>query len=172
MPLASFATPQQMEDRSQGDIPAATPFLQEALDAASTRIRNRCGWHVYPEVSEVGYRVQSRPGWSVWLPTTYLATVDSVNDGTVDLGSLLWFRDGRVDGIPAGIATVNFTHGYVEAPADLVALTLELAVGDLVARGVIREQTLASSITWARASGRLAREDMDELAEYKIGYQP
>lgn len=175
MTLASFATPAQMEQRSQGDIPAATPFLSESLDAASTRIRNYCGWHIYPELSAIDYRVRGALGHPVWLPTTHLGTVDSMTvDGiAVDVDTVLWFEDGRVDYRDwRGIATLTFTHGYDEPPADLVALTLELALGDLVSRGVVREQTLTSSVTWARVSGKLTAEDVSGLAEYKIGYQP
>ncbi|MFL2002019.1 hypothetical protein [Microbacterium sp. A1-JK] len=165
-----------MEDRSRGDIPRDTPFLQEALDAASTRIRNRCEWHIFPEISELGYRLRARQGVSTWLPTAHLVTIDSLTTqagADVDVESLQWWRDGHVEGIPStGISIMNFTHGYEEAPADLVALCLALTVGDLVARGVLREQTLTSSITWDRASGALTQADKADLMAYMIGYQP
>lgn len=175
MVLDSFATPAQMEARSQGAVPATAPFLSEALAAASTRIRNRCGWHVFPRLATTEYRVRGRAGHHIWLPTTYLVTVDMMNVGgaLVPLDDVEWFEDGRVDYFDwRGLAKITFTHGYEEPPADLIALTLELALGDLLSRGVIREQTLASSVTWARASGRLTSDDENSLAEYTIGYQP
>ena len=150
-----------------------TPYLTEALAAASQRIRNKCGWHIFPEISEIGYRVQARSGFSAWLPTVYLVSVDAVvRESAIDIDTITWFRDGRVDGIPDGVWTLTFTHGYEEAPDDIVDLTLALAMGDLIARGVVREQSLSSSITWARASGQLTAVDVDELSAYKIGYQP
>lgn len=175
MALDSFATPSQMEERSQGSVPATTPFLAEALAAASTRIRNECGWHVYPQISNLDYRVRGQRGHHLWLPTTHLVTVDALTVGgvTVDVDELLWFDDGRVDYFDwHGLARITFTHGFDEPPADLVALTLEMALGDLLSRGVVREQTLASSVTWARASGRLTEDDIRSLSAYKIGYQP
>lgn len=173
MVLDAFATSADMAERSQGSVPADTPFLNTALKAASTRIRNKCGWHVWPVVTDT-YMVRELSGSQIWLPTTLMRSLSGLTvDGVAaDLSLVRWFPDGRVDVCWAGQARVTFTHGYDEAPDDLIALTLDLALGDLLSRGVVREQTLASSVTWARTSGRITLEDEEILSAYKVGYVP
>lgn len=177
--MASFASTADMAARSNGAIPADRPFLQKALDAASARIRNYCGWHISTVESVEDLRVRATPGQVLWLPTTYLTAIDaiSINGVLLDevaLAAVDFSADGRVDFTAWAAPTlISFTHGYTSHPDDLVALTLELATGELQsAGGAIREQSLTSSVTWARASGRLTDNDKADLAIYKIGYQP
>lgn len=178
MVLQKFATAAQMEARSNGAIPADRPFLDTALEAASRRIRDYCGWHIWPVLPVEDLRVRTHHGHYLWLPTTQLVSLQGITNGGVALHEdsleLVDFSaDGRVDFTGWGAPSlVSFTHGYESVP-DLVDLTLELATGELQSSGgASREQTLASSVTWARTSGKLTRDDKDDLAPYKIGYQP
>lgn len=176
MTLVAFASAQQMAARSNGAIPADRPYLDTALKAASRRIRNYCGWHIYPSLEVENLNVRTFEGHHLWLPTTYLTSLDGIsNNGVpvVDLDVIDWSADGRVDFYSwSRPSLISFTHGYEEVPEDLVDLTLELATGELQsAGGALREQTLASSVTWARTSGKLTDDDKSSLAEYKIGYQ-
>lgn len=179
-PIDAFATTADMAERSNGAIPADRLFLAEALKAATARIRNYCGWHIATEQSDTLVLDESR-GRVLYLPTLKLSSIDSMTiDGTAvvfETDALQWDQGGRMwrpSWSPnyRGVQ-LTITHGYAEVPADLVDLTLELATGELQsAGGAIREQTLASSVTWARASGRLTEGDKDALAVYRIGYTP
>lgn len=177
MVLQDFATAQQMADRSNGAIPATRPYLATALKAASRRIRNYCGWHIWPVVPVEDLRLRTQAGHELWLPTTQLVSIEAISNNGVlldeDALALVDFSaDGRVDFTSwAAPSLLSFTHGYADVP-DLVDLTLELATGELQsAGGAVREQTLSSSVTWARTSGKLTEDDRATLAEYKIGYQ-
>lgn len=175
--VASFATAQDVEARTAGAVPASDPFVQTALDAASQRIRNVCGWHVYPVVAEPLTQVSALPGLPLWLPTVLLVGVDGITVDDVpvtDLSGVRWWPSGEVEFTAWGVNNlIAFTHGYAAAPADLVSLTIELALGDLASRmGAVREQSLSSSVTWARASGQLSPADVHGLSAYRLGYVP
>lgn len=181
----SFATAQQMEQRSKGAIPADRPFLDVELKAATRRIRNHCGWHIAESVSEV-VTLRGSSARELYLPTTYLTDlvsvmVDGVALTVVDDGSL-WSVSGelfRDFGWRASVIKAEIVHGYAAVPDDLIDLTLALAGRALASPlGAVREQSLTSSVTWSQpgfnVAGGLAllEHEIDALAEYKVGYTP
>jgi hypothetical protein len=179
--LDPFAKPEDMEARTEGLIPTTRPFLDEALAAASLAIRNHCGWHIAPVVEQVQY---AGGRGTVFLPTRRLTELVSVvNDGTVlDAGALDFDEDtGQVFG-PRWSArrrglVITYRHGLDKIPADVVDLTLQVAARALGSPlGVIREQSLASSVTWTATAAGVAggtvllAHEQDSLAAYTLGW--
>lgn len=104
-----------------------------AVLAAAQRIRNACGWHIAPSITET-----ITTAWAprLFLPSLYVTAVNSITvDGRpVDYD---WSPAGEVrlgGGRPArpGLRSVliNVTHGYPECPMDV-----RDAVARLVAAG-------------------------------------
>ena len=173
--MASFATPTDMEQRSQGAITATThPFLQKELNAATRTIREYCGWHIAP--AEAITRKNRSAFWDpIWIPAmeitaVTITTLDAVEHVLADdefdpnTGWTTWSGDRY---------TLEYTAGFVTVPEDIVTLTLELAAGALGASlGLSREQAGGVSVTYARAGGTLTPDDKNRLAAYRIGRLP
>lgn len=170
----SFATPDQMEDRSGGAILTTHPFLQKELAAATRQIRNRCGWHIATRQQVRIRHVRPFPE-SVWLPAMQIESIDSaIMDGATRTTSGIDFDpDTGWTPLCGRRVDVTFTAGFDEVPEDLVTLTLELAAGALGSPlGITREQAGGVSVTLARSSGALQADDLSRLAAYKLGWLP
>lgn len=182
MELKSFATPEQMEQRSQGMIPADTPFLEMALRAASKRIREHCGWHI-AETFQTLYKTRRGDGHPLWLPSLHLRSIDSL---VVD-GRLVDLTETPVDFVEETGETdirgrnirVTFTHGFESVPEDLVDLTLMVASRAMGSPlGFVREQAggvaVTHSVTAAGVAGGTVLLDVDKetLLPYTLGWQP
>ena len=179
--LEPFATAQDMEDRTEGVIPSSRPFLDVALIAASEAIRNHCGWHIAPVVEQVQY---AGGRGTVFLPTRRLtALLSVVNDGTVlDVGSIDFDEDtgqvfGRYWSTRRRGLVITYTHGLDDVPEFIKDLTLQVAARALGSPlGVVREQSLASSITWATTAAGVAggtvlmEHEQEMLAAYRVGW--
>lgn len=128
---------------------------QLAVKGISRAIRNYCGWHVWPNVEQTV--TISAAGSDLFLPSKHVTAIDSIAEaaGTVDADTYRWFTDGivirddyRWDRIYGGV-TVVMTHGYPDVD-DIKLLALQMASRALSSKsGATREQTLASSVTWA-----------------------
>lgn len=172
--MASFATAQEMFDRTGGAIPLDHPFLEKELDAASRAIRNECGWHVAPVEECTFRRVRPFPE-SVWLPAMRVQSIGAATvDGVVlDTATVEFDPDTGWTNMVGRTVDVTFTAGFVLVPEDLVTLTLELAAGALGSPlGISREQGGAVAVTYTRTSGQLAAADRDRLTAYRIGRLP
>lgn len=183
----SFATPSQMEARSQGAIPADRPFLEDALKAATQRIRNFCGWHI-ADVQQDTFDITGIIGRYIFLPTMRIVSLDElVIDGVqIDLEPTVPLWEWSKDGLTGPwfyprfrTGSAKITHGFVEVPADLVDMTLQVAARSMSSPlGAVREQTLSSSVTWSQsgfnqAGGTsLLDSEKDGLQAYKLGYVP
>jgi hypothetical protein len=174
MALETFATAQEMAERSQGEIPADHPFLTKELKAATQEIRNACGWHIAQvetiTLERVGQFVEH-----VWLPAMAISAITAATiDGTVILADSVEFdRNTGWTSLCGRRRSVTYTAGFAEVPADLVTLTLELAAGALGSPlALSREQAGGVSLTYARSSGALQPADHARIAAYKIGWLP
>jgi hypothetical protein len=170
-----FATPQQVEALTQGLVPASRPGLAQALDAATTKIRTFCGWHIARTRADT-ITINLADTQTLYLPTALMTALDSLTIDGIDIDietdAAQWATDGRLwrpswsqnyRGVVVGIH-----HGYAEVPADILDATLALAVGRMVSPlGATREQTLTSSVSW----GTTTLDDLD-VAGYKIGRIP
>lgn len=170
----SFATAQEMADRSQGAILANHPFLQKELKAATEAIRKACGWHI-AKVETLTFERVGPFAEHVWLPAMEISSVGLTTiDGAVVVADSIEFD--KMTGwtnIFGRRRSVTYTAGFAEVPADLVTLTLELAAGALGSpMGITREQAGGVSVSVARSSGALQLADHERLAPYKIGWLP
>jgi len=171
----TFATVEQMLERSQGEIsPDTHPYLTRELRTATERIRNLCGWHVAP-VKALTYRHGGPSRRSVWLPAMEIQSIDEVTvDGeTVALSDVEFDPDTGWTNIRGCSVTVKYTAGFSEVPSPLETLTLELAaVGLGTSLGFSRQQAGAVSVTYDRTGGALTAESEAELAPYRVERLP
>lgn len=137
------------------DLALTTEDAELAVKGVSRAIRNRCGWHIWPNLQETV--ATAALGRSITLPTLHLTDVDSVSvDATLlDADTYRWSHLGTLSRTdcawrsPFDDISVVMTHGYDHVD-DLKMLALSIASRALSSRsGVVREQTLVSSITWA-----------------------
>lgn len=185
-PIFTFASAAQMAQRSNGAIPADRPFLDAALKAATTRIRNFCGWHIATEQQDT-LVLDGQGAAVIYLPTMRVVSIDEMTiDGTevvFESDSLQWSEGGRLWRPSWSVnyrgEQLKYTHGFAAVPDDLVDLTLLIASRDIGSPlGAVREQTLSSSVTWSQtgfnqAGGtNLLESEKDALQAYKLGYIP
>ena len=165
-PTASqpIATPQQLEQATQGRIKQSNPYAEQALASASKTVRNLCGWHIAPKVTEA-LRVDGRGGTILQLPTLHLIGIGSLTE----TGSALtpdvdfeWSENGVLERHPGWsrrrrgiIATVE--HGWeLDQVPEVVDLVCTLAARGLVAAkvaGAVREQAGTNSVQYGTAGG-------------------
>jgi hypothetical protein len=99
--MAEELTPADVEAYTQGRLSASDPETLRALNAALTRARRYCGWHVSPVRQDVA--VLDRPSWiGIWnelaLPTLKVVSLDGI----------------EIDGVAMDLANVRESK---EAPA-------------------------------------------------------
>lgn len=176
--MESFATPQQMAERSQGAIAATHPFLTTELAAATRAIRDYCGWHI-AGVEEITYRRVRPYHDQVWLPAMQISEIveAKMNGSDVDPDTVEFDPDTGWTSLCGRRVEVRFMAGFDPVPESLVTLTLELAAGALgTPLGISREQAGGVSVTFARTSGALlvgtSGADVARLAPYKLGVLP
>lgn len=98
----------------------------ELLDHATAAVRDYCGWHVTPSITETV--TVNAVGQTLFLPSLNVTAVTAVvvNGVTVDATSYEWAAAGMVWSptwwgfrSPQRFrnATVTFTHGFASAPA-------------------------------------------------------
>lgn len=117
------------------DVPGVD---EEALAAACTLVRNYCGWHIAPSVTET--LVVNGPGTLVLtLPTIKVTALTKITENGTDLpaGGFDWSEVGLVEkrapcpgllwtGRLSGIR-VDLTHGWAECPKDVKAVVKRIA---------------------------------------------
>lgn len=178
--MDSFATKEQMADRSQGAIPADTPFLDTALAAASQEIRKYCHWHIAPQATTTArLRPWLRYQRQAILPSLHIDSLGEViiGDETRDLTANPVDFDpdtGETDLSGARIV-VTMTHGFEVIPEDLVELTLMIASRAMGAPlGYTREQSgqrsVSHSLTAQGVAGGtvLLEHEKASLSEYRL----
>ena len=172
--VTSFATPEQMANRSEGAIPSTHQFLESELRAATRQIRNACRWHIAGREA-IRYRKVRPFSEGIWLPAMEIQSIDSGTIDGVAVTSTTTGFDPDTGWTPLKGCDVDitFTAGFDDIPDDLVTLTLELAAGALGSPlGISREQAGAVSISYTRTSGKLTADDMDRLMAYRLGWVP
>jgi hypothetical protein len=176
--MDAFATKEQMAERSQGAIPADTPFLDTAIGAATRKIRNYCGWHIATLEQTTGrLKPFNRFQRNVILPSLQIKTLDEVTvDGyAADVSSFDFDPDTGESSITGARVVVKMTHGFEQVPEDLVDLTLMMASRALGAPlGYTREQSGQRSVTHSLTAAGVAGgtvildHERDELATYRL----
>jgi hypothetical protein len=177
----AFASASQMADRSDGAIPSDRPFLDFALAAATEAIRSEVGWRIAPQATET-FTLDGDGSNLLMLPTGKLVALVAItenglpvdtSDVSVSASGMLWRNRLWADGF--GTITVTITHGYADVPPAVADLTLQIAARALGSPlGVLREQSLASSVTWSTTATGVAGgtvildHEKDQLAPYRL----
>lgn len=130
--MAEQLTVDDVEAYTEGRLLASDPETQRMLDAALSRARLWCGWHVTPVLTET--LILDRPDSHILiLPTMKIVTLTSIEvDGTVvDLSEVRYSREApgclaRADNTcwstawgtnGFGEIEVTLAHGYTAAEA-------------------------------------------------------
>lgn len=94
----------------------ATLDINEYLAAAGDRIREYCGWHIFPVLTTTGKYDLSGDG-TIMLPTTHLTGVQSVSPphpGATPLAEGAYFWDER-----GWISFTSYSYGFAPSPASV-----------------------------------------------------
>ena len=157
---------------SKGQVSAADPRLPALIAAASQAVRDRCGWHVTPVVSET-LTVDGTGGVLLDVRSGRLLGVSEVRVGGVPV-VFDWSADGiveRRDGVfPRRFRSVevDVRHGFEQAPA-LVQVAVQAVLGACASPlGATREQAGQVAISWGRTGLAVSEEDMASLAPYRL----
>ena len=150
------------------------------LEAVSDEVRDYCGWHIAPAVTET-VTVDGSGGEVLALPTLHLTRLVSVTEDGAELAvaGIEWSQAGYLrklggcwtSALRGVVAEIE--HGYPETPPGLVALVCEVALRALtVPAGVGRESSGGESVTWTEPPTLLPREMRMLDRRYAIAGRP
>lgn len=183
--MENLISPSGIASGSGGRLIATDPPVVALAAAVSTAIRNYCGWHVAPRVTETKV-FDGNGGTILGLPSLHVTSVDAVTVSGVDwLEQVEWSEIGNLRAKSAfpdryRSVEVTFTHGYaIDEVQDLVM------VGEQVARnaaaspmGIVRENLGSRQITLAQLAPGVAggltllQRDLDILNQYRLVKRP
>ena len=179
--MTTLVTPEQLAAYPRTPAGTDTAAALPLLEAVSDAVRDYCGWHIAPAITETvtvdgsGAEVQG-------LPTLWLLDVVAVFDaGTaLDVAGVEWSTNGilkrpgycwttKLRGVEAEIE-----HGYAVTPPAVLALICEMVLrGAVVPVGTLREQSGGESVTWSTDDVQLtARETRILDRRYRIANRP
>lgn len=152
--------------------------IQSAIDAATSRFRSFCGWHV---AGQLPCRATLDGGERrVWLPAAHVASLASVSVLGEDVtDECQWSRMGelRLPRSPdvLGAVVVEYVAGYPSVPEDLAALVAHRVVHDVALPFGIQQETAGSvSISYAQGAvngqgvAHLTASDRSALSAYRL----
>lgn len=175
-----FATPAEMEQRTQGEINEdAYPYLPDELATATDDIRAFCRWHISPQKS-VTYRRVGPHADDVWLSAMEIASIDAVTIDGVEWGEealagVEFDPDTGWTNLYGRKVKVTYTAGFEEVPANIKTAALDLAALGLgTSLGQTREQAGSVSLTYGHAGGGIDESTPggQRLVAYRIGRLP
>lgn len=154
------------------------PRAESAVAAASAAVRSACQWHVSPSLP-CRALVDGEGTRSIWLPTTHLEGVSSIEVLGDAVTDYQWSRIGQV--IPATrvpcllqAAVVDYVAGFDEPPGDVAAIVAGAAVRAIaLSFGVTSESAGGVSVSYSSAVAavpmpRLTEDERSTLAAYKV----
>lgn len=151
-------------------LPGGASVTQGQIDALSTGIRNECGWHIAPSITET-ITLDSEGGNLLRLPSMHVTAVSELvsrDDYTYDIlnGEVEWSKAGlirlrprrflagaswsspfRSDAeFPVGYqaVTVTLTHGFELCPDDLIRYIAQAA-----RQRILSETLVGRSVTFS-----------------------
>jgi hypothetical protein len=135
-PLEPMATASQLAGFRGG------PFTDAVVTSAGESIRDECGWHIAPEVTDtMKFRGE---GTVLLLPTLRLLDVTLIRDRNgYPVTGVDWYENGVLE-CEAGFPTyveVTFKHGYSTCPPSLLPVIAERAQAS--AAGRVKSESLA-----------------------------
>lgn len=139
------------------------PFAERVLAAAAGSVRDDCGWHIAPSVTET---LQLRStGPIVLLPSLHVTTVTAVRDADTGEPVEGWHLDQRAGVLsrstsgscwPARLE-VDLVHGHAACPASLLPTIAERAAA-FARGGHVRQESLGSrSVSMSQLESAVAR---------------
>jgi hypothetical protein len=165
--LPDFATADEIEAFTKGQVDAADERVADAIKAVTLSIRREAGWHIGPVVTDHTLTLDGPGGRLLQLPTMKLVELKSVTQ----LGTALALDDDTHDWSELGLVekrdgtfwtdryrkiVVVMDHGY-EDYSDLKFLALSLTARGLSSPfGATREQAGSMSIQWATPQSGVA----------------
>lgn len=184
MALTPFATKEQMDQRTRGAITLSShPFLETELKAASSLIRNHCGWHIAKQET-LRLRQFRQRAEHIWLPAMEIESITKITvDGTewdaTPVSAVDFDRATGQTTLCARKVDIEFVAGFAEVPEDLITLTLQIAARALGSPlGLVREQAGTVAVTHSQSGFNIAGGDVllepekAGLAAYKLGWVP
>ena len=133
------------------------PFAEALVEAAGERIRDACGWHIAPVVSET-VTVDVKGSGVVVLPTRMLVNVTEIRDVSgsapvvLPLTGWLWQSSGVLESKSwtrgCRRLQVDISHGYTKCPASLLPWAAQLTT-DTTGGVVVTEQVGGVSTTYS-----------------------
>jgi hypothetical protein len=142
------------------------PFAEPVVASAGDSIRDECGWHIAPEITDVmKFRGE---GAVILLPTLKLVSLISVTDRDGQaVSGVDWLENGiieRAGGFPPYVE-VTFVHGYRVCPRSLLAVVAERASARSAGR--VKSEALAGRSV--SLEGGYDPVSPNVLQKYKLG---
>lgn len=160
---------------STGDMTGfpGAPFAASVLRSAAESVRDECGWHIAPPVTET-LKVRT-VGPVAILPTLRIVSVSEVRDaksGRVITGWCVDDESQTIRGLPHGRRVeVDLEHGHEACPPALLPAIADRAKA-IAAGGYIRQESLGSrSVSYATGPD-VGVGAADPLARYKLPPRP
>lgn len=149
------------------------PFAEQVLRSAAESVRDECGWHVAPQVTET---LETRTVGSVAvLPTLRIVSVSEVRDaesGNVVTGWHVDRESQTLKGLPRGRRVeVDLVHGYDVCPPALLPTIADRAKA-IAAGGYVRQESLGSRSVSYAAGPNVGVGSADPLARYRLPSRP
>ena len=106
-----------VETFTQGRLGRDDDETQRQLDAALAAVRNYCGWHVTPVLTNEQITLDGPGGPTLMLPTLALSEITALTEDGVELDvtTLSWSKRGMVAKkryTPVPVSNFNLAHHY------------------------------------------------------------
>ena len=149
------------------------PFSEPVLRAAAESVRDECGWHIAPVLSETVKTVTV--GNVALLPTLQVVEITAIRDARTGDTITGWHVDERagvVHGLPyCRRVEVDLRHGHEKCPAALLPAIADRAKA-ITTGGYVRQESLGSRSVAYATGPDIGVGAADPLARYKLPPRP
>lgn len=173
--MGELITAQEIAAASKGQVHDGDPRIPVLLDAALGAIRDLCGWHVAPSLTET--QILDGPGGRVMpLRSGHVTNVHSVRLS----GRLLspdeygWSQAGMLELYTGEFprrfrsVAVELTHGHDKVPALLGLVQQKVLAALSSPMGATSEQAGQLAVKWGRTGLALDESQRSMLAPYRL----
>ena len=149
------------------------PFSEPVLRAAAESVRDECGWHIAPVVTET-IEVEAVGNVAI-LPTLRIVTITEIRDARTGDPITGWHVDKRagvVHGLPyCRRIEVDLEHGHESCPPALLPAIADRAKA-ITTGGYVRQESLGSRSVAYATGPDIGVGAADPLARYKLPPRP
>lgn len=153
------------------------------LQTAGSVVRERCGWHIAPNLARTGVICQVGNAGVIMLPSLHVTSVQAVRVNGITIaatdytvhqsGWLHWHRMSCAPYMNPGVkrvASVDFTHGFTTLPKTVAEVGHELAATALEkAAGIVTDITRGPTRYKFKEFGFVLSDDQkDRLAPFTL----